>query len=462
VNGLPGDERTGSWVNVVREDPKQKGLLFCGTETTVYVSFDDGDHWRSLRQNLPSTSIRDLVFHTDDHMNDVVIGTYGRGFWVLDDMTPLREIAAKAGEIAAAPVYFFKPGDAIRTRLNANWDQPTSVEMPHAPNPPYGAILYYHLGQPPSGEMKLQVFDAAGGLVRTISSVPPSPIEGAIYPDYWLQTPAARSLPTAKGMNRINWDLQYDDPPAFNQDLENQMNMVEAMASPGPHGPQVPPGTYTLKLTADGKTYTQTVLVRNDPRAGESAATLSALKTQHKLTLLAYNAMKDTHAGNDEVAAVRAQVASLTQAQPPADVTAQAKDLDTKLATFGGAVTGRGGRGGGGGGGGGRGGGAAPGAMQSFIALNNGFNTLISMMQVGLDMPPTKAQIATWESDCGNYNTTVTAWKKVQSEDLAAFNAVLAKNNLKPVTMTPTRLATAVCTFGTASSSAPAARRGGH
>ena len=96
VNGLPIDERTGSQVHVIREDPKQKGLLFAGTETTVYVSFDDGDHWQSLRLNLPSTSIRDMVFHTDDHMNDLVIGTYGRGFWVLDDMSPLRDIAAKA------------------------------------------------------------------------------------------------------------------------------------------------------------------------------------------------------------------------------------------------------------------------------------------------------------------------------------------------------------------------------
>ena len=452
VSGLPSDERTGSWVNVVREDPKQKGLLFCGTETTVYVSFDDGGRWQSLRQNLPSTSIRDLVFHVDDHLNDIVIGTYGRGFWVLDDMTPLREIAAKAGEIAAAPVYFFKPGDAIRARLNANWDQPTSVEMPHAPNPPYGAILYYRLGQPPTGEMTLQVFDAAGGLVRTISSVPPAPIEGAIYPDYWLKSPASRALPTAAGMNRVNWDLQYDDPPSFNRDLEDQMNMVEAMASPGPHGPQVPPGTYTLKLTVDGKVYTQTVVVHNDPRVGESAATLAALTSQHKLTQLAYQGMKDTYSGNDEVAAARAQIASLTQL--PADVAAQAKDLDTKLATFGGAVEGRGGRGGGGFGGG-RGGGA-PGAMQSFIALNGSFNTMVSMMQVGLDMAPTGAQIDTWASDCKSYNTTVTAWKKLQSEELAAFNALLTKSNLKAVTVTPTKLTLAVCAFP---ASASATRR---
>jgi photosystem II stability/assembly factor-like uncharacterized protein len=435
VTGLPKDERTGSWVNVVREDPKQSGLLFCGTETTVYVSFDDGDHWRSLRQNLPSTSIRDLVFHTDDHMNDIVIGTYGRGFWVLDDMTPLREIAAKAGEIASAPAYFFKPGDAIRARINANWDQPTSVEMPHAPNPPFGAIFYYHLAQPVSSEIKLQIFDAAGGLVRTISSIPPPPIEGVNYPDYWVAPPAARALPTTAGTNRANWDLRYDDPPAFQHDLQNQMNMVEGITTAGPHGPQVPPGTYTMKLTIDGKTYTQTVVLHNDPRVGESPATLAVLKSQHKLTQLAYQAMKETYAANEEVAAVRAQVTPLMQSSN-ADVTAKAKELDTKLATFGGAVQG-GGRGGGGFGGG-RGGAATPGAMQSFIQLNNSLGTMVSMMQVGLDMAPTPAQIDTWESNCKNYNTTLAAWKKAQADDLSAVPGLK---------VTPTKLTAAVCGF---------------
>ena len=151
VNGLPVDERTGSQVHVIREDPKQKGLLFAGTETTVYVSFDDGDHWQSLRQNLPSTSIRDMVFHTNDNMNDLVICTYGRGFWVLDDMSPLREVAAKAQAIASAPAYLFKPGDAIRSRENGNWDQPMNPEIPHAENPPFGALIYYHLGKKPGG-----------------------------------------------------------------------------------------------------------------------------------------------------------------------------------------------------------------------------------------------------------------------------------------------------------------------
>src|SRR6185503_18638102 len=147
VNGLPTEERTGSQVHVIREDPKQKGLLFAGTETTVYVSFDDGEHWQSLRLNLPSTSIRDMVVHSAHNMNDIVIGTYGRGFWVLDDMSPLRDIATKGQQIASAPAYLFKPGDTIRARANANWDQPMNPEMPHAPNPPYGALLYYYLSK---------------------------------------------------------------------------------------------------------------------------------------------------------------------------------------------------------------------------------------------------------------------------------------------------------------------------
>ncbi len=149
VTGLPRDERTGSWVNTLRVDPVQPGLLFAGTETTVYVSFDNGDHWQSLRQNLPSTSIRDLDVHTDYHQNDLVIGTYGRGFWVLDDITPLREIAAKAPAIASSAAYLFQPEEAIRARNNSNWDQPTSIEVPHVPNAPYGVFVDY-LPQPPA------------------------------------------------------------------------------------------------------------------------------------------------------------------------------------------------------------------------------------------------------------------------------------------------------------------------
>jgi photosystem II stability/assembly factor-like uncharacterized protein len=459
VNGLPSDQATGSWVNVMREDPKQKGLLFAGTETTVHVSFDDGDNWQSLRQNLPSTSIRDMVFHTNDHMNDLVIGTYGRSFYVLDDMTPLREIAAKSASIAAAPVYFFKPGDAIRSRVSDNWDQPLNPELPHAPNPPYGAILYYHLSHAPAGEIKLQVFDAEGKLVRTMSSIPPVLPERWPYPEYWVAKGSDLALPTHVGTNRTNWDLRYDDPPAFNLDLENQMNVSPGgFVTPGPHGPQVIPGVYTLKLMVDGQTYTQTVTVRNDPRVGESPKVMADLRAKNKVMMMALDGAKNSNNGNSEVLAVRQQVSALTAGQLPADVATAATALNTKLATFGGVVAGRGGRGGGGGGGGrGRGGAPVPGAIIPFNTLNGSFDTLVSTSQVGLDEAPSQSQINTWLADCKEFNRTVAAWKTMQSKDLADFNALLSKNNLKPLQVTPTNLPVPPCTF--AASPAPASAK---
>jgi photosystem II stability/assembly factor-like uncharacterized protein len=447
VNGLPGDERTGSQVHVLREDPKQKGLLFIGTETTVFVSFDDGDHWQSLRLNLPSTSIRDMVFHTDDHMNDLVIGTYGRGFWVLDDMSPLRDVAAKSSEIASAPAYLFKPGDAIRARTNSNWDQPLNPELFHAPNPPYGALLYYHLSQPPSGEVRIQIKDAAGKVVRTLSSTVPPAVERPPYPEYWLMPPQERALSTAVGTNRINWDLRYDDPPGYGNDINNQMNSSPGSVTPAPHGPLALPGTYTLTLMVGAATAnSQTLVVHNDPRVGESPVVMTALRAQNKLILAAYQAMKDSAAGNDEVSAVRGQVAALAAAALPPDLAAAATALDAKLATFGGAG-GRGGRAGGGGGGGGRGGGAGPG-VTSFTALNGSFNLLVELNHNGLDMAPTKAQVDTWEADCKNYNATVVAWRAMLGLDLVSINDQLTKAGKTPIKITPSAVnVVPSCTF---------------
>ena len=354
VNGLPRDERTGSWINSLRVDPGQPGLLFAGSETTVYVSFDNGDHWQSLRQNLPSTSIRDLDVHTDHHENDLVICTYGRGFWVLDDITPLRQIAANAQAISASSVYLFKPEEAIRARINSNWDQPFSIEVPHAPNVPYGAIVDYYLSHEPNGPIQLQVFDSKGNLVRTMSSTPPPPIEDAAYPHYWLAAPETRVLSKHVGLNRVNWNLLYDDPPALRHDLENQMNMVEGSTTPGPHGPQVIPGVYTLKLTVDGQVYTRDVTVINDPRVGESPALMTALRIQNKLTLLSVQGMEHSFEGHEEVNAVKDQLATLMKGNLPADVAAQAKTLEASLTKIGGVMPA--GRGGGGPGGGGRGG----------------------------------------------------------------------------------------------------------
>ncbi len=447
INGLPVDERTGSQVHVIREDPKQKGLLFAGTETTVYVSFDDGDHWQSLRLNLPSTSIRDMVFHTDDHMNDLVIGTYGRGFWVLDDMSPLRDIAAKAGAIAAAPAYLFKPGDAIRSRMNGNWDQPMNPELAHAPNPPFGALIYYHLSKPPAGEIKLQIFDSANNLVRTITSTQPPMYPRPPYPDYWLMPASERALSTNVGTNRINWDLRYDDAPGYNADINNQMNSAPGQVTPAPHGPLALPGTYTVKLLVDGATYTQTLVVHNDPRIGESPSMVSALRAQNKLALAAVQGMKDSYAANQEVAAVRAQLAAIARGSLPVEVATAATALDAKLATIGGAT--RGGRGGGGGGGGFGAPVRVPGSVIPFTSINALYNTVLApLSQNGLDMPPTKAEVDTLESGCKEFTATLNAWKTMLSVDLVSFNSLLTKSNLTPLRITPTAMAVpASCTF---------------
>ncbi len=442
ATGLPVDERTGSQLHVIREDPKQKGLLFAGTETTVYVSFDDGDHWQSLRQNLPSTSIRDMVFHTGDHLNDLVICTYGRGFWVLDDMSPLREVAAESQAIAAAPAYLFAPGDAIRSRENGNWDQPMNPELPHSQNPPFGALIYYHLSKKPMGDIKMQIFDAAGKLVRTITSVIPPKVERPPYPDYWLKSPESRALSTNIGTNRTNWNLRYDDPPGFNPDINNQMNAAPDQVTNGPHGPLVLPGTYTIKLFVDGQTYTQSVVLHNDPRIGESPAMMAALRAQLKLALAASDGMKNTFAANDEITAVRTQFAKITAGSPPADVATAATALSTKLATFGGAV--QGGRGGGFGGAP-----RVPGSILSFTAISGTFYTVLGpLTQNGIDMPPTRAMINTWESGCREFTLTANSWKSMLGEDLVTFNAMLTKNNLPQLDLKPTAVKKpASCTF---------------
>jgi photosystem II stability/assembly factor-like uncharacterized protein len=439
VNGLSRDERTGSWVNVLRADPKQPGLLFAGTETTVYVSFDNGDHWQSLRQNLPSTSIRDLTVHTDYHQNDLVIGTYGRGLWILDDIAPLRQIAANARAISSSAAYLFEPEEAIRARINSNWDQPTSVEVPHAPNPPYGMIVDYYLGRRPNGPIQLQVFDSHDNLVRTMSSTLPPPIEGQAYPRYWLASPRLLALSTDAGENRVNWNLLYDDPAAFQHDLENQMNMVAGTTTPGPHGPQVIPGVYTLKLTVDGQVYTRHATVMNDPRVGQSPKLMADLRAQNELTMLAYHGMQQSYDGKNEVDAVKAQLASLMQSSLPGDVASQAKTLDASLTKIGGVMPAPGSFF--------RRATPKPGELHSFLMLNDDYNTMVSMMQVGLDMAPTPTQIGTWESDCSNYNRTVAAWRALQKQDIANFNAVLSKEHLQELNVAPSKLTDASCSF---------------
>jgi hypothetical protein len=221
------------------------------------------------------------------------------------------------------------------------------------------------------------------------------------------------------------------------------MNMVEGSTTPGPHGPQVIPGVYTLKLTVDGKVFTNDVTVVNDPRVGESPAIMDALRTQNKLTLLSVQGMEHSFGGHEEVNAVQDQLATLMKGNLPTDVAEKAKTLQASLTKIGGAMP-AGGRGGGGGGG--RGAASNPNALQSFFELNNAFNTMVSMMQVGLDMAPTPAQVTTWQKDCTDLSHTTTAWEDAQKR-VTDFNAMLVKNNLQEIKVSPTKLTVSTCSF---------------
>jgi len=245
VNGLPADERTGSQVHVIREDPKQKGLLFLGTETTVFVSFDDGDNWQSLRNNLPSTSIRDMVFHTDDHMNDLVITTYGRGFWVLDDMSPLRDIAAKGQAIAGGTGVFVQTGRRhfarVRTRTGSASQSRTAALLE-------STVRRNHLLPPqpqadvrdPAANLRLGKQAGAHDHEHAAAAVRAAAISGLL-----AETIRGSRACDRCRTSRINWDLRYDDPPGYNPDINNQMNTSPSEVTPGPHGPLALPGTYT-------------------------------------------------------------------------------------------------------------------------------------------------------------------------------------------------------------------------
>ena len=263
TSGIPD----GGIVNAVREDPVRKGLLYAGAEGAVYVSFDDGGHWQSLRLNMPATSIRDLVVKGDD----LVVGTHGRSFWILDDVTPLRQADAQTATLAAA---LFAPQGAHRVRWNLNPDTPLPPEEPAGQNPPDGAIFDYWLKAKPTEPVVLEILDGAGKLVRRFRSddKPEAPIEGRNIPDFWIRPPQV--LSAEAGLHRFVWDLHHPVPPVPKASLQYPIAAVAGNTPKAPQGPWVLPGAYTVRFTATGKTLTQALTVKMDPRVKISAADL--------------------------------------------------------------------------------------------------------------------------------------------------------------------------------------------
>ncbi|MCH7476032.1 MAG: glycoside hydrolase, partial [Gemmatimonadetes bacterium] len=290
TSGIPD----GGPVNVVREDPERRGLLFAGTERAVYVSFDDGDNWQSLRIDMPATSIRDLVIKDDD----LVVGTHGRGFWILDDITPLRQITPAT---VASDAFLFEPQQAWRFRWNKYTDTPLPPDEPAGENPPDGAIINYFLKANARGPVTLEILTENGELVRRYSSAdePEPPLAGQNVPDYWPRPPQV--LSAAAGLHRFVWDLHYPRPAVLR--FRYPISAVAGNTPVTPFGPWVLPGRYTVKLTANGKTYSQTLTVKMDPRVQTPSA---EVERQHRLSMKLYDLLQQDFDALTDVRAFRA------------------------------------------------------------------------------------------------------------------------------------------------------------
>jgi len=316
-HGLPA----GAYVKVVREDPRRPGLLYAGTSRGVHVSFDDGEHWQSLQLNLPTTGVNDLLVHEDD----LVIATQGRALWVLDAVAPLRHLAR--APLDAQPE-LVAPEPAIRLRFNQNKDTPLPPEEPTGENPPAGAVLDYILPADFSGPARLEILAADGSVVRSFDSeIVPAQAKARVYfAETWLGQPQA--LAASAGHHRFVWNLRYTPPPT----LESFYSIAATPGRPTsilPEGAFVLPGSYTVKLTAGGKTITRALEVTLDPRV---EATPEELATLLKFQRQVAGVLERVVALQDEIDSANAEAKATPMVDTPSKVaeslTALAIDLE--------------------------------------------------------------------------------------------------------------------------------------
>ncbi len=397
--GLPDDAP----VDTVREDPVRRGLLYAGTETGVWVSFDDGDHWQSLELNLPHSSMRDLWVHDDD----LIVATHGRGFWVLDDLAPLRQ-ANRA--VADAAVHLFDPTPAVRVRRDTYTDTPLPADEPVGENPPSGAVIDYALGQSASGPVTLEILDAGGEVVRTYASTDQPELSAEdlakqMIPTYWVRP--FRSLPTTPGMHRWVWDLRYEPPAVGSRSYP--ISAVPHDTPRVPQGPLVVPGSYTVRLTVGDVTRTAPLRVTMDPRVDTPAAGLARQLELERM--LARRMGEVTHAVSS-ARAVREQIAAL-------DGKAKGR-LGRELTAFGAevekALTG-----------GGDEGPSAPG-LQALLGRASALYGQIG----AADVAPMAVQSDAAEQVDRDLGTALAAWKALAAQ-VPALNGKLAKRDLSPL-----------------------------
>jgi len=409
VAGIPETEV----VNTVREDPLRKGLLFAGTERAVYFSLDDGDHWQSLRGNMPATSIRDLVLHDDD----IVVGTHGRSFWILDDYSPIRQMRPVA---AAANAFLFKPKTTYRFRRNKNPDTPLPPEEPAGKNPPDGAIITYTLTTAAKAPVRLEIIDSGGRVVRAFASNDSlKPIESDLnVPTYWVRQP--QRLDASSGTHRFVWDLHW--PPPDVSDFEYPISAIVHDTPRFPLGPAALPGDYTVRLTVDGASYSQSLTLRMDPRPGMSP---DALRRQFDHSVRAWSGIHQSAVALREVKALRTRLRAMRDTSTSsaaakgkgATPSFATEGLDSLVAGFE-AAAGR----------------PAPGTFPASTlgSLNATLTALLDDFE-SADMMPTSQAAEALDRALAELDTILAKWNGVKARQLGELNARLKAARLKPV-----------------------------
>ncbi len=409
VLGLPNDP-----INTVREDPVRKGLLFAGTERAVHVSFDDGESWQPLRLNMPATSIRDLVVHRDD----VVVGTHGRSFWILDDISPLRQLNA---DVSAAPAHLYKPQVAYRYRRSTNTDTPLPPEEPAGKNPPDGAILYYHLKTKPSAPVTLEIFGDGNRLVRRYSSADrPQPVtEGELNISLdWVRPPQV--LSAEAGAHRFVWDLHYTPAEAGPRRRSYPISAIYGDTPPSPTSPLAHPGQYTVRLTVDGRHFEQPLTLKMDPRVKTPP---EGLEQQFTLSMQCYEGIQQARGITAQIQKLRADLRGRGEQAKEAALKDAVAALDRKLAALPGtAVVGRGGRGG-------RGGGSRE---PTFARVQGEMGQLLSLLQRA-DATPTSQAVAACGEAQKAFSGLLERWRELSGKELQALNEKLREAKLPPV-----------------------------
>ncbi|MCU1333818.1 MAG: hypothetical protein JWM08_2810 [Candidatus Angelobacter sp.] len=399
ANGIP----EGAYVRSVREDPKRKGLLYAGTETGVYFSVDDGGHWQPLKLNLPTVPIHDLEIHGDD----LIAATHGRAFWVLDDITPLRQLDTVS---STAEMVLFKPQTALRLHL------PTDIERrgPVGDNPPPGAIISYYFRTAPKGEVKLEVIDSTGKVVRKLSS---KEKKGDEQPPEWPdQVKEVTTIPASAGMNRYAWNLRWEPPVKIPGAFYSGI---------GPQGPLAQPGQYTVKLTAGNQTQSQPLEIVMDPRTRNVNA--DDLRKQFELALQVRDANMELHRAVNQVRTMRAEIKAMQQRfddDPKVKpLLEQAAALDKKMAPVEEQLIQVNMKG-----------------SEANLAfpnmLNEQLDSFSGIVQAG-DGAPSQQQYEVFKLLRGQLDQQLAAWKQITSTDVAAFNQAMQNSNTPALYLPP-------------------------